>query len=158
MSRMKVFDAYSQTVSIYGLFNQIGKCVYVGQALEPQQRAMRHRKTKNFSYSTVLRRCKIKEAGRIEQQVISAYKRRGECDLNKSSAVVCYKTVSNLGSACWIPIENLYFNSREQALKRGEYHCISLQEPFKRYQYDPDTKTGKWFARWLKKHIENNCK
>jgi hypothetical protein len=65
--------------SIYGLFDSDGKCRYVGLTANPSKREQQH-SGKQLSFR-VLRVCWV-DGIRLEQQIIRAYIRKGQCDLN----------------------------------------------------------------------------
>lgn len=73
----------SGPVYLYGLYEQHKDgwvCHYVGQTLMPKCRRSAH--SREFTFR-VLRRCKSGHSTRLETQIIQAYKRRGQCSLNK---------------------------------------------------------------------------
>jgi predicted GIY-YIG superfamily endonuclease len=78
------------TRTFYALRNRItGQVHYVGQTLYPLSRLKTHRRGKFRRIAKkcdlwVLREAKRPAANRIEQQVIKAFQRRGECELNGS--------------------------------------------------------------------------
>lgn len=101
---------------IYGLY--IGKiCVYVGQSMNYENREREHRKKKKFERMRVLRSCSPENAGRIEQQIIAAFKRKGQCALNKSKAVKNYLYMSHTGIGVYVPSVKKMFPSKQQAAK-----------------------------------------
>ena len=69
-------------IYLYGLYDDSGRCHYAGQTLNPRQRRSQHAKPDLIL--RVLRRCRSTiDSTRIETQIIRAYKRRGQCKLNK---------------------------------------------------------------------------
>jgi len=68
--------------AIYGLFDGTGKCRYVGLTDSPKQRKADHA-DKGLAFRT-LRFCEKSDGSRLEGQVIRAYKRKGQCDLNEA--------------------------------------------------------------------------
>ncbi len=73
---------------IYALRNQItGQVHYVGQTLYPLSRLKTHRRGKFKLVAEqcdlwILREAKRPRANQIERQIICAFRRRGECELN----------------------------------------------------------------------------
>lgn len=61
-----------------------------------------------------LRAVKIGDAGRVEQQIINAYKRRGQCWLNKSKVEMTFKMP---GKKLCIPSLKLKFRSQSEAAR-----------------------------------------
>jgi hypothetical protein len=84
-------EARLNRVWIYGLFNTHGVCRYVGQTKVPYLRSFAHRSQssgpeKNALLFRVFRSCEVADANRLEVQIIRAFKRKCQCDLNKSFA------------------------------------------------------------------------
>ena len=72
--------------TVYGLFDSDGRAAYVGQTGYPEARCYAHSISKRFRGMTFkrLRFCRNKDhAMRVEAQVISAYKKRGQAEFNK---------------------------------------------------------------------------
>jgi hypothetical protein len=80
-----------QFVWIYGFYDMSGRAVYIGQAADPKRRKRQHvgnAKSRNRDVLfgccfRVLRKTTHQDAGRIEAQIIAAYKRRGEACRNE---------------------------------------------------------------------------
>ena len=78
-------------VFIYGLFDLTG-CRYVGQTTNPRVRLTLHGTKKGLisKHGTMLmkvfRFTNPDNAPRLEKQIVFAYRKRGQCDLNKANA------------------------------------------------------------------------
>lgn len=74
--------------AIYGVFNKLGECLYVGASISPYNRQLVIRaKRRDFPRPfrlLVLRWADFDESDRLETQVILAYKRRGQAKFNRS--------------------------------------------------------------------------
>lgn len=75
-------------VFLYGLFDG-SRCRYVGQTCNPNKRLQNHvykPSGKIFKHGPMkmklLRSCSEKKASRLEHQIVFAYRRKGQCDLN----------------------------------------------------------------------------
>lgn len=74
-----------KTAWIYGLFQRDGKCYYVGATECPYSRSKGHSTLceKRRLKLIFLRECPKEQVGRLEIQIIKAYKRQGQCKKNK---------------------------------------------------------------------------
>jgi len=78
-------------IFLYGLFDG-SRCRYIGQTANPERRLNKHKfgpAGKIFKHGPMilvaLRFCDERNASRLEKQIVMAYKRKGQCDLNESN-------------------------------------------------------------------------
>lgn len=82
---------------IYGLFNPDGICLYVGQTSYPEARLFGHCNPSTWNplkadcQMRIIRACEPHKAPAIELQVMLAYKRQGQCVLNKNKHVKAHR-------------------------------------------------------------------
>ena len=83
---------------IYGLFSPDSICHYVGETANPGFRRAGHHahrsrfwKLKVSCQMRILRTCEPQRANRIETQVIAAYKRKGQCQINQTPFLLSKK-------------------------------------------------------------------
>lgn len=70
--------------NIYGLFNRLGRCRYLGSTVQPESRAAKHRTTYGHALKfRIIRTCALHHAPSIERRLIRQYKAAGQCDLNR---------------------------------------------------------------------------
>ncbi len=99
-------------VTIYGLFDLSGHCFYVGQTFDVYCRKHKHTKERGLIFRQ-LRTCEVRDASRIEIQVIKAYKRRGECEQNKHVRGSTTHLMAYKAFVC--PELHLYFYNAQHA-------------------------------------------
>lgn len=71
---------------IYGLFSEDGKCHYVGVTTKPKARAYKHKRalpTFIFKVIRPISSASFYRRNEIERQIITAYWKRGEAEINK---------------------------------------------------------------------------
>ncbi len=132
-------------VFLYGLYDLSGSCRYVGQTTNPYSRLMTHR-TQGLMLEhgpmlmKVLRFAVPIEAPRIEKQIVFAYRKSGQCDLNKQDKFV----VKNRAAAkpvLWVQKAHWF----ESASDAAEYFNCSRQTIINwiRGEHTPDAITLK---------------
>lgn len=73
------------TVYIYGLFDKVNRCRYVGVTGDVKNRSLGHKKKHPKWAFRCFRKCDRKQGTKIEGQVIRAFKRLGQADKNRNT-------------------------------------------------------------------------
>lgn len=76
----------SKPVMIYGIFDRAGVCLYVGQSVKPRRRFADHislRFQKEECELRVLRKCQPDKADRVEVEVMTAFRKKGQALMNR---------------------------------------------------------------------------
>jgi hypothetical protein len=90
-ARLTRFDA--DVVSIYAFMDATTRDIlYVGQAVDPKTREYEHRTKARIGKSdlphdaefVILRECSYRDVSRVEHEIISALKAKGQCRLNRN--------------------------------------------------------------------------
>ncbi len=110
---MKFYDAGEEWTIIYGLFDESGACLYVGQSLDLWQRKRDHKRKKPSHEARVIQRTRLKNASKVELGIIKKYKRLGQCQLNKATWEISSDRKAN-GYKFYLPKHDTAFRSWNQ--------------------------------------------
>jgi len=146
---MGFYDVNDSVSYIYGLFDHAGRCLYAGQTLEPMTRTWRHKQTRQFHSARTLRKTTVRHASRIEAQIIAAYRKQGQCQLNRQLVSPPVTGIANNGTQHYLPSHNLAFRSKAQLARFLGYnsaaalsHDVSAPDAYKSSGFDSQALSG----------------
>lgn len=118
-------------VWIYGLFDQIGLCHYVGQTVNRNTRKKDHALKYPSLQFVILRSCAPQIATKIETQVLTVYRRKGQCGHNKRKPVKATPKIERL-------IFSIELNKVFQSVNHACDELGDAPQTIKRYLSDGD--------------------
>jgi hypothetical protein len=110
-----------KTTWIYGLFDSSGKCHYIGQTFNPERREKDHDWKYPALIMKTIRFCPTYSGARLETQIMTAYKKRGQASINIRKGHACRKRTDKI---IYCATQGVYFTSLDEAA--GHFGCCAL--------------------------------